>query len=219
MRGVVAALMCAGCLFDLDTVARPGDGGVDAPTGGAGGAGGAGGNGGTGGTGGMRPDAGIGTLTFSTPMTLPCGSNPEMMVVHDLDGNGSPDIATLNNGNGSVSVLLQSGNGLFTVGPDYVIANGLQTITAGDADGDGLTDLLVGDSGSHNVYVLHNSLTDPGRFANSQTLNVPNAPTAIVVTDVQPDGFPDVLVTNGSFVSVFLGIGSGNFGNRVDYMT
>jgi hypothetical protein len=61
--------------------------------------------------------------------------------------------------------------------------------------------------------------TSPGRFQSSQTLNVPNAPTAIVVTDVQPDGIPDVLVTNGSFVSVFLGIGSGSFGNRVDYST
>jgi hypothetical protein len=225
MRLLVGALVCAGCFFDVDSVPRPGDGGADAPTGGSGGLAGAGGMGGTGGTsgtggsGGMRPDAGLGTLTFGSAMSVPCGANPEMMVVADLDGNGTDDIATLNIGNSTVSVLLQAGNGLFTVGPDYNVASGLQTIAVGDADGDGLNDLLAGDFSTHNVLVLHNPPASPGQFQNNQTLAVPNAPTAIVVTDVQPDGIPDVLVTNGSFVSVFLGTGGGNFGNRVDYST
>src|SRR5262245_17841466 len=131
MRLWLGALVCAGCFFDIESVPRPSDGGADAPTGGAGGAGGAGGmagNGGSGGSGGMMTDAGLGMLTFTPSMSIPCGSNPEMIVVVDLDGNDTADIATLNYGASSVSVLLQGAGGNFIVGPDYTPATGLVTL-------------------------------------------------------------------------------------------
>ena len=73
----------------------------------------------------------------------------------DLNGDKKPDIAVACYG--SVSVLLNKGDGTFVVGISYAAGTEPFAVAAADLNGDGRPDLAVADQASNNVNVLINA--------------------------------------------------------------
>jgi hypothetical protein len=101
--------------------------------------------------------------------TFRAGSGPDSVAVADFNGDGRPDLAVTNDHDGTVSVLLGSGNGSFSPATP---ASGVQRLRStpylADLDGDGLADSLVLDrSGA----ILFRAGLPGNRFAPPVVLN------------------------------------------------
>ena len=143
----------------------------------------------------------------------------------DLNGDGWADMATTNQGDGedrstrgSVSILLNDGAGRFadiTTIPSP--GRGEKTCATGDANGDGLPDLLAGAFNSDEVLLF---LGD-GKGGLTFTTRTPAGgnPWMIASGDMNGDGHLDVVSANreGSNLAVLLGDGAGNFGEPATF--
>jgi len=154
---------------------------------------------------------------FATPIALyPGGAN--WVAVGDLNGDGAQDVA-LTDAVG-VKVLLHTGAvsattfaapvTVFTqtVNADVIGAN---VIAIADVNGDGFNDLVITDPGptggaAPTVSVLLQDATHPGQFLPA--VSYPTAPgslaQSIVVTDINGDGHPDIVIGGTNAVSVLL---------------
>jgi FG-GAP-like repeat/FG-GAP repeat len=154
---------------------------------------------------------------FATPISLyPGGAN--WVAVGDLNGDGAQDVA-LTDAVG-VKVLLHTGAvsattfaapvTVFTqtVNADVIGAN---VIAIADVNGDGFNDLVITDPGptggaAPTVSVLLQDATHPGQFLPA--VSYPTAPgslaQSIVVTDINGDGHPDIVIGGTNAVSVLL---------------
>jgi hypothetical protein len=74
------------------------------------------------------------------------GDTPRTIVAADLNGNGFLDLATANSPNGTVSVLLNRGNGTFDLPQTYrVRILAPHSIAVADFNSDGKPDLIISD--------------------------------------------------------------------------
>ena len=77
------------------------------------------------------------------------GTGPIAIAIGDFNGDGKPDLAVVNQncqagcGPGSVSILLNLGNGIFQTSVPYTTGTDPVSIVAGDFNGDGKIDLAV----------------------------------------------------------------------------
>lgn len=162
---------------------------------------------------------GNGNGTFSTasgsPITV--GSSPNSASVGDFNNDGRPDLAVVNGGSNSVSVLLGDGTGGFTSNSAIpVSATQPASIVAGDFNGDGKLDFAVVGEVSNNVAVYLGNGAGSFTAAPGSPIAVGSSPTSVVVGDFNGDGKPDLAVTNdsagaGATVSILLGNGNGSF--------
>lgn len=83
------------------------------------------------------------------------------LVARDFNGDGKLDVYVLRTTpNGSVMPMAGAGNGTFTVGTASTIGTSpaLNSIAAGDMDGNGYEDIVVTNRGSNSIMVLLNAL-------------------------------------------------------------
>jgi parallel beta-helix repeat protein len=158
------------------------------------------------------------TATSKTDYTT--GTGPRYITSADFNGDGKPDMAVTNNTSGTVSIFINSGNGLFAAKVDYTTGTNPVGITSADFNGDGKPDIAVANSGTTNTSVFLNSGLGSGQFgaspptATSKT-DYPTgaAPLGITSADFNNDGFPDLVAAgNGAaLASVFLNNVSSGF--------
>lgn len=153
--------------------------------------------------------------TFQSAGLFSAGVLPSGAAVGDFDKDGKLDIAVVNNGSNSVTILRGAGNGTFSLKQTVNnVGSGPTDIAAQDLNGDGLLDLVVVDSLQDKVSVLDGqaggTFKAPRMFP-SGTMN--SAPNALALGDVNHDGHPDIVVSNNfsNDVGVLLGDGHGNF--------
>src|SRR5438445_9331960 len=115
------------------------------------------------------------------------GASPQSVAVADFNGDGRPDVAVANNGNHTVGVLLNAGNGSFGPLASYNINNSPVEVISADLNGDGKPDLMVVNNTSPGtVTVLLNA--GNGTFAAPSAYSVGNNPSGVVAADLNNDG-------------------------------
>jgi FG-GAP-like repeat len=152
---------------------------------------------------------------------------PAGLAVGDLNGDGKPDIVVTNFGfSGTVSVLLNNGNGTFGAKADYAAGHYPKGVTLADLRGTGKDDIIVGDyyndaETSGGVSVLLNNGSGTG-FSRTSYTTGGYGTTGVAVGDLHGNGKLDIVAAVGNFsglVSVLPGNGNGTFGARNDYAT
>ena len=70
------------------------------------------------------------------------------MAIADLNGDGAPDLVTVNSADDTVSVLLGNGTGTFAPAATYPIptSSGAQFVAVAEVTGDGIPDIIVADT-------------------------------------------------------------------------
>ena len=157
--------------------------------------------------------------SFNPAVSFPTGALPITVGIADVNGDGKPDLVTVNTGANTVSVLLGNGAGSFGPRTDFATGAVPHGLAIADLDGDGNPDLVVANTGANTVSVLLG--TGTGTFAPAMDFPTGAAPFFVAVGDLNGDGIPDLVVVNvgADSVSVLLGLGDGTFGPKTDFAT
>ncbi len=165
---------------------------------------------------------GNGDGTFRDGTEFKAGPFPNSVAVGDFNNDGHPDIAVANDkeGLGSVSVLINRGDGTFPAPVAYTTPLDAKVVAAGDFNRDGNIDLAVGASSHYAVSVLLGN--GDGTFQPYQDFATSDPADELVVADFNNDSKPDL--ATGAFYaqarfSVLLGNGDGTFQAPIDTTT
>ena len=155
------------------------------------------------------------------------GSNPVALASSDFNSDNLPDLAVANQGDNTISILLNEDNGNFVGATNSPIAlsktetapSAIATGTFGNTftTATGVTalaaDLVIANSTSDNVTVLLGNGDGTFKEAIGSPYAVGKNPSSVVVADFNGDGNPDFAVANkdDNTVSVFKGDGKGGF--------
>ncbi|MCA1684318.1 MAG: VCBS repeat-containing protein, partial [Actinobacteria bacterium] len=174
----------------------------------------------------MEVMLGTGGGNFSPPTHLHTGEGPRSVAVGDFNGDGLPDLAAANSGNGAsadVALLLGTGHGNF--GPPTTFASSTigrpHMLVVADFNGDGHADVAVANfwaqaPGSDVSVFLGDGA---GHLGVSTRYHTGLGTSSIAVADFNRDGKPDLVVTNllGGDMAVLFGTGGGTFGPAVTF--
>ncbi len=175
----------------------------------------------------------INTSSFASKIDLTTGSFPHGVTICDVDGDGKPDLIVANSNDNTVSIFRNtSASGSITANsfaPKVDIATGSSPdfITTCDIDGDGKPDIIVTNVYSYTVSVLRN-ISSSGSIAFAPKVDfAATNPGAVVISDIDGDGKPDIIVANASnnTISVFKNISTSgsittsSFAAKVDFTT
>jgi hypothetical protein len=139
-----------------------------------------------------------------------------LMVMADFNHDGIADIAEAvlpRDGSqaGILKVSLGEADGSFRpVSSSAVLGRAPRAIVAGDFDGDGISDLMVGDEDG-TLTLFRGDGT--GSFARAGDIAQLDSVVSIAVADFNQDGRADIAVSDwrGGSVTIFLGTGKGSF--------
>ena len=140
---------------------------------------------------------GLGDGTFAKRVNYPAGPIPMGLVIADVNGDGSPDLLTVDRHQSQVALLRGKGDGTFRPYTRIPI-KGLtlsRRLTPADLNGDGVVDLIVPDESAGSVFVLTG--TGHGTFGPKSYPENGIEPVAVTVADLNGDGKPDLAVANG----------------------
>jgi hypothetical protein len=161
---------------------------------------------------------GKGDGTFGFPMNSPAGNvgGAGGLAVGDFNQDGKLDavmLASSGTGQAGFSVLLGNGDGTFQMPLFADIGFNPTFISATDMNGDGKLDLVITNSSGANsspdtVSVLLGK--GDGTFQMPITMSAGNGISWLLVSDLNGDGKPDVVIGNSSRdVSILVGKGDG----------
>ncbi|MCH7701515.1 MAG: VCBS repeat-containing protein, partial [Planctomycetes bacterium] len=163
---------------------------------------------------------GNGTFVFGPD--IPAGDHPSFVVIGDLDDDDDLDLAVTSWTENVVSVFLNNGGGSFAGRVTYPAGSGPSGLAVGDLDGDGDLDLAAANLGpafnpGTTVSVLLNS--GNATFAMPVPYGVGQAPSSVIITDLDADGDADLALTNlnDDTTSVLLNNGDATFADDVRY--
>jgi len=137
-----------------------------------------------------------GTFSLASGSPFPVGTSPVAIATGDLNIDGKPDLAVLNQTDNSVSVLLGNGDGTFVAAANSPLATGQSPtgITIADFNADGNQDIAVTDPQTDSVAVYLG--LGQGLFAPAFELPVGTNPTAILSAALSGASLPDVAITD-----------------------
>ncbi len=152
--------------------------------------------------------------SFAPAMDFTVGSNPNAVALADIDGDGKPDVVTVNSGDTGVMTVLRNlstpGNLVFATNVVFQGLAGAYSIAVGDWDGDGKPDVMVGGQGSQVISVFRNTSAAGSITTNSFAPRV-DFPAggwvnSLAMGDLAGDGKPDLVavVQQPSQMEVFL---------------
>jgi len=172
----------------------------------------------------------ITSSTFAEKTAIGTGESPYDIAAGDFDGDGKPDMVTVNGGYPySISVYKNTsiiGNGIISFADKLDIPTGIGPfgVAVSDIDNDGKLDIIVANYYSFTISVFRNTGT-PGNIAFASRVDLPASnPDRVAVADLNKDGKPDLIVTNSvaNSISIFRNTGSPgviSFAAKTDYAT
>jgi hypothetical protein len=151
-------------------------------------------------------------FVFSPAVSVPVGNQPEGVVLADLNGDGSVDLAATSDALDKVTIHFGAGDGTFAA-PIVVLTGGgtsPHALVSGDLDGDLDLDLAVTLKGVNQVRVLRN---DGGSFVLAGSTAVGDDPRDLAIGHLDANGVLDLVTSNrdGNSMTVLLNNGTGAF--------
>jgi hypothetical protein len=148
-------------------------------------------------------------LSFNPPVSYAVGASPHAVVTADFNNDGRLDLATANNIDNTVSVLLGNADGTFQ--PAQTSATGASPVSVakGDFNDDGKLDLATANSGGYDVSILRGN--GDGTFQAPSSLSIGSSPNSVAVGDFNRDGKLDLGATSNDYIPGFWGGYNGNY--------
>lgn len=136
---------------------------------------------------------------FNPGTNLPANSSAISQSFSDLNNDGFDDLVTVNNGDGSISILRSTGNSL-DVPSTIPVGTFPESLAMSDLDNDGDVDLIVsvigGTSLVRELLIARNDTTDPLTITLTD-IGTPQAsgfvPTYVQTGDFNNDGLQDIV--------------------------
>jgi hypothetical protein len=182
-------------------------------------------------------DGGKGNGMFAPKVDYVAGTSPHLVKAGDLNADSILDLVVVNSDSNNVSILLGNGsgglgNGTFATGVDYPTGSTPRVLVTGDFNADSILDMAVTNYFSNTVSVfLGNGSGGRGDGTFAPKVDYPTTISftrQLMVGDFNADSILDLAVGGAggtdTFVSIYLGNGSGGrgngtFGAKVDYPT
>ena len=176
-------------------------------------------------------------ISAKVDFTTGAGSFPRSVAIGDIDGDGKPDLAVVNQGSNTVSIYRNTSSsgsissGSFAAKVDFTTGTFPYSVAIGDIDGDGKPDLVVANRGSNTVSIYRNTSSSGSISSSSFSAKVDfttgASPFSVAIGDIDGDGKPDLAVANlgSNTISVFRNtsssgsISSSSFSANVDFAT
>ena len=157
-----------------------------------------------------------GTLSISpTPLKISMSGLPNSLAieVQDMDGDSRPDIVLTQNQGSSLYLLKNiSTSAIAFSAPTIIpIPGSFNDMSSADFNGDGLTDLvLTSVFNAQTLVLLNKSTSSLFTFAPAITLTTGTGPFGVDVSDLNGDGFPDIVVPNRGVAAIDVFLHNGN---------
>jgi hypothetical protein len=164
---------------------------------------------------------GNGNGTFQAQTSFPTGSDSTFVAVGDFNRDGWPDLAVVNHEEGTVGILLGTGDAsLFQPQITYPVGSNPRGVTIGDFNQDTILDLAVSNTSDGTVSILLGN--GDGTLQSQQTISLPDSarPYWLVSADLRNIGTLDLVVPDrgvSNQIYVLLGNGDGSFQPAVGY--
>jgi len=176
---------------------------------------------------------GNGDGTFLPEARFPAGDNPSALASADLNGDGHLDLAVTSQNwydfvpdpppQGSLAILLGTGDGTFSPAPVYATPPMPRAIASADLNGDAAPDLIVvsqyAPDGTYGGAISVYFGSGDGSYGPPEPADGGARPWTVAVGDFNHDGIPDLAVGNSGLfydgipgdLSIALGRGDGSF--------
>ncbi len=144
---------------------------------------------------GVRYFAGRGDGTFAASATIALPATARGTALHDFDGDGRIDIASVTSSSVSSVVVLRNTPAGFVTQQTLSLGAIGSSLVAADINRDGRMDLACLDSGVRTVTMLADA---SGTFAVAGRTPVPTSGGGLVVADLNRDRLPEAVVSTGT---------------------
>ncbi len=151
---------------------------------------------------------------FEESRSFAVGLGPVFVLAAELNGDGHPDLISVNSGTDNVTVLLNNGDRNFVEAGSFPVGVNPRISGAGDFDLDGTPDIATSNLLSSDIHV---ALSDgQGGVRSVDRLQVGDNPHSLVVDDFDGDRRDDIVVVNSlsrrqGMLSFFRSRGDGSF--------